>query len=372
MKLIRYIFIFFFLALLYFPLINNKFTLIRKSYDGIIPLAPRFDIKRLDGYPKKFEDFFDNRLEIKPWMVTVNSNLKIRLLGVSPVPEKVIIGNDGWLFMGGSSIDEYKGTNLFGKPQLDIIKNKLHARAVNCREKYGAVLYFIIAPLKHTIYPEYLPGSVKKISKTTRFDQVLDCLKDDTLIHTVDFRKELMDQKSAHLLFYKTDNHWNDIGGRIAFQKIESGMMAQFPHYSPMDMSIFRLDSSQNLIGGEANMMNALNLYSEKRYDYFPTDKCKARTMPKRGYPPTNGFPYPDDYEIQMQTGDSSLPNAVIIRDSFTDAILPFLAERFNRSTFIFDGWEYGNNFAILEIEKPNVVMYIVLESHLNRLLEAD
>ena len=92
--------------------------------------------------------------------------------------------------------------------------------------------------------------------------------------------------------------------------------------------------------------------------------------MPKRGYLSPKGFPYTDDYEIQMQTGDTTLPNAIIIRDSFTDALLPFLAEGFNRSTFIFDAWEYGNNFNIIEIEKPQIVIYIVLESNLNSLLD--
>ena len=125
MKWIRYIFILLFLALLYFPVINNRLGIITKSYDGVIPQVPRFDIRHLNGYPKKFEDYFDDRLEIKPWLVAVNSNLKIRLLNISPVPEKVQIGSDGWLFMGGKSVDEYKGINLFTGEQLKIIKEKL-------------------------------------------------------------------------------------------------------------------------------------------------------------------------------------------------------------------------------------------------------
>ena len=369
MKWIRYLFILSFLGLLYFPVINNMTGFIVKSYDGIIPQAPRFDIKRLDGFPKNFENYFDDRLEIKPWLVSVNSNMKIRLLGVSPVPEKVIIGSDGWLYMGGKTNDEYRGSILFTNAELLDIRKKLDGRAAYYRDKYGAVTYFFIAPLKHTIYPEYLPKSVQKINTTTRFDQVMGILEGDTIVHTLDLRQELIKNKSGHLLFYKTDNHWNDIGGYIAYQKMASLIRIQFPQIPQLEPGIFRLDSNVNLIGGEAEMMNAGNLFSEKRFDYYPTEKCKAQLMPKHGYPTPYGFPFPNDYEIQMQTGDSSLPNALIIRDSFGDALLPLLSENFNRSVFIFDAWEYGINRKIFEAEKPDLVIYIILESNLDFLL---
>jgi hypothetical protein len=370
MRLIRYVFIFTFLALLYFPLVNNWSHIIIKSYDGIIPVAPRFDIRHLDKYPKTFDDYFDETLEIKPWLVGINSNLKIRLLNISPVPDKVLIGNDGWLFMAGKSVDEYMGINHFSDAQLDSFKQRLDYRATYCKEKYNCSLFFFIAPLKHTIYPEYLPLSVTKISNTTRYDQVMEKLKGDTIIHTVDLRDDLLMQKSSHLLFYKTDNHWNDIGGAVAYRKMASEIKRQIPEFPIINLSIFRLDSGQNLIGGEAEMMNAGNIYSEKRFDYYPTQKCLSRLMPKRGYVPPQGFPYPNDYEIQMQTGDSTLPDAVIIRDSFSDALLPFWSESFDRSTFIFDAWEYNKNFNIIETERPKIIIYILLESNLNSIID--
>ena len=177
MKWIRYIFIFAFIGLLYFPMINNRQHFITKTYEGIIPTAPKLNVNRLDPFPKAFEDYFDRTFELKPWLVGLNSKLKIRGLGVSPCPDKVIIGKNGWLFLGGKHIEEYQGANLFTDDELIKIKERLDARALHAKEKTGAKLYFAILPLKHTIYPEYLPFFVRKMKPITRAEQLFSYLK---------------------------------------------------------------------------------------------------------------------------------------------------------------------------------------------------
>jgi len=372
MKWIRIIFILLFMGLLYFPLVNNYAHFFMRTYEGIVPTVPRIILNRLDAYPKQFEDYFDNSLEIKPFLVTANSELKVRALHVSPDPEKIVLGRHGWLFMGGRHVDQFRGTNLFSAAELVSFKRILDNRAIYAREKYGSRFYFLLAPLKHTIYPEFLPSSVKKVTGKTRYDQVLELLKNDTLIRTVDLRTDLLKLKSSHILYYKTDNHWNDIGGWIAYNRIYQLLHEDFHNIPMTDKSIFVMDSSETLVGGEAAMMNAGETYSEQRFDYKVTERCKAKEGPKHGYKAPPEFPWPDDFEHLKFTGDTSLPNALIIRDSFTDAILPFLEENFNRSVYIFDSWHYRSNREVLENEKPQVVMYIVLESNLNALFETE
>ncbi len=370
MKWIRYIFILVFIGLLYFPLINNSRHFITKTYEGIIPTAPKLAINHLDPFPKLYENFFDKRLELKPWLVSLNSKLKIKALGVAPNPDKVIMGKSGWLFLGGNKIAEYQGTNLFTNNELKKIKDRLDARAIRAKEKFGSKLYFAIIPLKHAVYPEYLPLFVRKVKEITRADQLFSYLGNDSLITMIDVKEDLINAKSSHLLYYKTDNHWNEIGGNIAYKKIASVLHKDFPAINPTGTDLMIMDSSQNAGGGEAIMLNAEDWYHELKYDYSPGPQCKAKDAQRRGYRPPDGFPYPWDYENVRITSDSTLPDALIFRDSFCDALLPFLAENFNRSVFIFDAWQYKANYDMVDAEKPKVILYIAIESELDALLK--
>lgn len=368
MKILRTLFIVLFLAMLYFPVLNNKLHLFRKSFEEKMPVAPSVNFKTLDQYPKQAEDFFNERLEIKPWLVSKNSKLKIKSLGVSPVPEKVIIGKDGWLYMA-NCVDDYRGSNLFSIQDLEKIKLKLDNRALYLRNHHHAKFYLALFPLKHSIYPEFLPSTVKKVNPLTRTDQICDYLRDDTLITVINVRNDLIQNKSQHILYYKSDNHWNGMGGYFAYHKIAMALHEDFPVIVPVSRDFFTLDSSKIAAGGEANMMNANEWYREVKYTYIPGPLCKARPGELKHYPAPEGFPYPWDYEIVRETKNSLLPDALIIRDSFSDALLPFLAENFNHSTFIFDSWKYGSNYNIADQENPDAVLYLILESNYNSLL---
>jgi alginate O-acetyltransferase complex protein AlgJ len=373
MKLIRYFFILVFISIVYFPLINNRFQLIRKTFEGTIPQPPKPDVKKLDGYPKRYEDYFDKRLEIKPWLVSLDSKFKIRTLSVSPNPSRVIIGSDGWLFLTERCIDEYSGANLFTSSEIGRLKKKFDARASFARKSSSSKFYFVIVPLKHTVYHEYLPLSIQKHSNYTRADQIVQCFKNDSMVKVIDLREELIAHKPDHILYYKTDNHWNDIGGYVGYRKIIDEVKKDFKAIRPADLSCFKMDSTIKLLGGEAMQINASELFPEAcRYEYNPGPSCLAKEGTKRGYVPPSDFPYPWDYEMVRVTGDSSLPDALVIRDSFSDALLPFLAENFRRSVFIFDGWQYKALYDIVDTEKPGVVMYIVLESNFDSLLKFD
>jgi hypothetical protein len=89
-----------------------------------------------------------------------------------------------------------------------------------------------------------------------------------------------------------------------------------------------------------------------------------------RNYTPTYGFPYPSDYEKVMTTGNPALPKAVIIRDSFAGFMLDQLSYGFNESVYIWDYWIYGLNAEIIEKEKPEVVLNIIIEKNFDDIIK--
>ena len=80
------------------------------------------------------------------------------------------------------------------------------------------------------------------------------------------------------------------------------------------------------------------------------------------GFTPPKYFSYPDNYEIVIVTNDKSLPKTLIIRDSYTNALMPFLSNSFSKSTYIWDSWKFKDNMEIVDSEKPDIVINIILE----------
>jgi alginate O-acetyltransferase complex protein AlgJ len=368
MKAIRIIFIFLFLGMIYFPMINNKYHFVGKIMEDIPP--PLLYLERINNFPKQYENMYDKVLRVKPWLVNLNTHFKIKVLGLSPNPEKVVVGNDGWLYLGPPNIAEYKGTNLFTHAELIKLKRNLYERAAVSKANGNGVFYLVIFPLKHTIYPEHLPISIRRSNPYTRVDQLVEYFSGDALVHVIDIRKELIANKGERLLFYKTDNHWNDLGGYYGYRAIINEMHKKFPALHRYELNHFVTDTATDLIGGEAQMMNAGDMYHELRYDLNPGPACFAKINTKKIYSSPPDFPYAFDYENRRETLNDQLPDALFIRDSFCDAILPLLAENFNHSVYIFDDWIYGFNREIMETEKADIVACMVIESNLEHLLK--
>jgi hypothetical protein len=140
----------------------------------------------------------------------------------------------------------------------------------------------------------------------------------------------------------------------------------------PLSIDAYRVDSAKNLVGGDALQIGVDNLITENRVILIPKNSLRARAGIEQNYQAPKDFAYTEDFEIAKVVDDPSLPTAVIIRDSFTDSMLPFLSENFRKSTFIFDNWEYKENRNIIENEKPDILLMITIEQNIRRILECD
>jgi hypothetical protein len=332
---------------------------------------PRPELTHLDPFPKAFENYYNANFELKPSMVFANSFLKAKLLSTSSNPERALIGKDHWLFFGGHYIDDYTGVKIYSDAELKKIKTEMHRRAMYARAKNSeAKLYLVPIPNKHTIYPEKLPFSATKIREFTKTDQVISLFQNDTLVKIIDIRGDLLNHKKERTLYYQTDNHWNNFGSYIGYKKIITTIQKDFPTIKPEDMDDYNIDSSKVLVGGEAQLLNAGEIFHEPKFTCKRKTKPAAREGIRMHYPAPPDFEYSYDYEIPLQTLNPQMPVALIIRDSFTDFNIRLFAENFNRSYFIFDAWKYKAHFNMIDDQKPKVVLYMIVENNLDRLLD--
>jgi hypothetical protein len=112
-------------------------------------------------------------------MIRVNCAIHIKLLHTSPTRD-VVLGREGWLYFDryndGISLMDFCGLVPFRESELEMIVEKITKINRFCEER-GILLKIVVAPNKHTIYPEFLPLNIKnRQGASTRLDQLKDYL----------------------------------------------------------------------------------------------------------------------------------------------------------------------------------------------------
>lgn len=142
-------------------------------------------------------------------------------LGYSIDPRKVIVGKNGWLFLGNAfnntvtkkiSGNNDKYTLAIENVKLSVLSWKKYLQEIGCNN-----FYVIIGPDKDSIYSEFTPNWYKQSSNSISAG-VIDSTPDVYIDTFAAIRK----YKSASQLplYFKTDTHWNELGASVAFNAL--------------------------------------------------------------------------------------------------------------------------------------------------------
>ncbi|WP_312388074.1 alginate O-acetyltransferase AlgX-related protein [Pseudomonas sp.] len=155
-------------------------------------------------------------------------------LGISTDPEKVVVGNQGWLYLGDSyakSITTKRaGYNPADEAALQGIADNIASWNTWFSEHGVKAFRVVIGPDKDSVYPEHLPAWAAHATPSA-MDVLVSKSNPDLVIYP---KAALIAAKSRFLaaLYYKTDTHWNVIGGTIAFNGLVASMAAAAPALS--------------------------------------------------------------------------------------------------------------------------------------------
>jgi alginate O-acetyltransferase complex protein AlgJ len=328
---------------------------------------PGFDPALLDPYPKAYEDYFNDHFPFRQQLIGLDNHINFYLFKNSPLPDQVILGSNGWLYLRMIESKIYRGEFTLTGKQVDDIVLLLHRRNAEYRAK-GIRYYVVIAPMKQEIYPEFLPASELRARGGTLTDRILEAIGRDTTIPLVNLRPAMLDAKKYGEIYRRTDNHWNYLGGYYAYLAICNRMKKDMPELKVVsrDDFIFRYKE----IGG-GTLANMIGLPDELKeiepQPIFPKSTVKYGA-PK--YSPPPDLHAAPDYVINKINGDTTLPRAVVIRDSFTGSMIPYLDETFSRTCYLFDQWLYGANMEVIDGEHPDIVLNIIFEPYLSHLIK--
>lgn len=321
---------------------------------------PDFDVKRLDQFPKLFDTYYTDNFKVRGLFLNSMGFINTKIWKKSPKPDRLIIGKEKWLYSIAKEYDYYIGKRMFSEKELQLFLKEFEQRN-KVLDSMGIKMYLMIAPIKYSVYPEFLPDYLKVNQKVNLSEQIVRYLKKHSDINIIYPKQELINNKKHKRLYYKGDNHWNYFGGYVASKMLLNEIKKDYTNVPIYELDDYTFDTVFNWGGNLTNMTGNKKFCQENRYK--PHMMNAATDYEPVKYEVPKGFAYKWEYQMGYRTDNDSLPSLVFVRDSYGAFLMPYLKNSFYRSTFIFDAWKHARNFEIIEQEKPDIVVYQILES---------
>ncbi|TGM54005.1 alginate biosynthesis protein [Leptospira biflexa] len=281
------------------------------------------------------EKVFESKFILRNWLIQKYNYFVWFFLDSSP-KRTVLKGIDDWIFI-------FLGKGLNGRDysfdQLDFLQYSEGIQKIaNICSKNQIQFYAAIVPEKFTIYPEKIkPNDLLSIKKD-KYYKFADELKNKPL-NVIFFHDLLLDKKETSDVYYKTDTHWNSVGGFVASNKILSIMATKFKEISPYreeEFSIQKLNTNGRDIGEYLSLSQYLN---DTDYVYFPRFNESLRRKNLK---------------------------ILVIHDSYFYAMIDFFKYQFENV----ESWNFVQNenpvdFDKFLSQKPDIVLFILLERHI-------
>lgn len=196
------------------PLANEKRRLAQIEWPA--------NLTQWQQFPRKFDAFFSDNFGFRQALIRLDSKIALALLGRSP-SERVAIGKSDWLFYAGEhSIELYQNAMPLSESELEVMKARIASRRDRLAAK-GIGYALVIAPDKHTIYPEFMPAGVKRKARPSQHTQTMDMARTAGL-PVVDLRAGLIAAKSQGQVYRRDDTHWNEFGVAVALPPVLAAM----------------------------------------------------------------------------------------------------------------------------------------------------
>ena len=311
----------------------------------------------IEELPVAFADYYNDNFGFRNWLINKGSTLKATLFHTAG-SEQVVFGDDGWVFLARAFglYEDYTRRNLYPKAQLRGKSQGLERR-LKLLNGQGIDYYKTFYPNKHTIYGEFIPErfQMQVIDTVKRVDQFIQYLgKHNSPIQIIDPTADLLEAKKGHQVYLKVDTHWNTYGAFVAYRTLFGEISKDHPDLKPSDFSDYEITWKHEGGGGHYNLLGIQNHeYITEDVPYFePKVIVPIKELPVRGYPAKT-----------VIHENPNLPDgktALIFRDSFTIAMIPFISQHFKRVVYIWGTYSQD----MVDKENPDIVIEAYVERY--------
>jgi len=172
-------------------------------------------------------------------------------------------GKNDWLFLGNEYDKSVAKLKLSIKPkqkEIEVTKDTF-LKIAKIAASFGTQVVLIVGPNKSSIYPEYLPDSLKPSSKKYS-SFFLNKLRDIPNLTVYDPTNDLLSLKEKEgILYWMTDTHWNEKGAYLAY----SGFLKLFNLQAP-EVKFYQGNAYKGDLAGMSKLKD-LPLHTKDNWD---------------------------------------------------------------------------------------------------------
>lgn len=321
-------------------------------------------------YLRSWGDYVRDNFSFRGRLTEVNASIRYNYFASSPA-DSVLLGEDGWMFYAQEGLRaDFARTNSLPLSYFDKIDRYL-AELEAWSDETGIKVTFMIAPNKHNVYGEYLSSRAYQGSGPSIGELISAYAEDkypDVGLNLFPTLQSASNGSNAQT-YFKIDTHWNSLGALKAVEVLAKTLSINLTE---------GLDSSRELSISPGNFGQLIGLKLEETHTQF---------MPSSGWSGVNFSELADMIKtlfkgqridrlsVSKAMEASSFetvrkPNILLIGDSFSDAMAPYIKEISNIGVTI-RVWGMENspdirfNKDLIELVAPDLIIIQIVERRL-------
>ena len=307
------------------------------------------------GYEKQFETYENDQFPLRDMWITLKATTD-RLMG--KVEENgVYLGKNGYLM---------EAFNAPSQTQYDATVNAMTSFA---QKHPDLKQYALIAPNSVNILKSNLPAFAPADDQNPWIDKLKDSLT-SAGVAFIDIRDTFTDHK-AEDLYYHTDHHWTTLGAYYAYLQAAAVMGIDISSDSydkaPVSQTFkgtlsaksgFRSGETDELDvflpNGDNTLSSVVNYVDEQKKSASFYDTSKLNTRDKYAL-----FFGGNHAQIKISTPTESNNTLLVLKDSYANSFVPFLAQHYRKIIMIDPRYYYGDLEQLLQVENVQEVLYL-------------
>lgn len=232
--------------------------------------------------------------------------------------------------------------------------------------------YFMLVPNAISICPELRPLHAVTDDQNAYIYKFKTALSKNENLSFVDVRDTFLSEKNTTDLYYRTDHHWTTAGAYTAFKLLADVMdLENIPEFTPSTVSNNFYGTMVSESGFTASRPDSVEIYTPVLPDAemplytvtYPEENKKTASVYE-----TAALSGDNAYEvffggnhplITIETAQESNRNVLIIKDSYANALIPFLIPECSKITILDPRYYYDNIDLLTQQESFTDVIFL-------------